>query len=105
MSKVTAGELDRLRNMDAEIVLLRLADHAKVDASFVPIKSEHTSRWHVRAGNREFELLVNGPKYFDTRQKRGGGGAIDLTMHLFQVDFKRAVEQLRNALAQRKEAN
>jgi hypothetical protein len=105
LGKVTAGELDRLRSMDAEVVLLRLADYAKVDATFVPIKSEHTSRWHVRVGSREFELLLNGHKYFDTRQKRGGGGAIDLTMHLFQVDFKIAVNQLRNVLAQGKEVS
>ena len=29
------------------------------------------------------------------RQKRGGGGAVDLTMHLFAVDFKAAVAMLR----------
>jgi len=40
-------------------------------------------------------LLLNGPKFYDTRQKRGVGGGIDLAMHLFQIDFKQVVERLR----------
>ena len=47
---------------------------------------------------RNFELLLTGPKFYDTRQKRGGGGAIDLVMHLYQIDFKKAVDRLRGSL-------
>ena len=90
--------MERLHGMDAEAVLHRLGEYAKADKSFDPIKSKHTSRWHVTAAGRQFELLLNGPKFYDTRQKLGGGGAIDLTMHLLRVDFKSAVERLRSVL-------
>lgn len=95
MARIGKDELARLQALDAKIILLKFADHAKLDPTFSPISSKHTSRWHARAGNREFELLLNGPKFFDTRQKRGGGGGIDLVMHLFEIDFKQAVERLR----------
>jgi hypothetical protein len=29
-------------------------------------------------------------KFFDTRAEKGGGGAIDLAMHLFRIDLKAA---------------
>lgn len=83
--------------MDAAAVLSRLADYAKPDATFKPISAEHTSRWNATAQGRDFEFLLNGPKFYDTRLRRGGGGAIDLAMHLFAVDFKQAVERLRGA--------
>lgn len=99
MAKVSQAELERLRGMDATAVLSRLADYAKADSTFKPISELHTSRWHVTAQGRDFELLLNGPKFYDTRLKRGGGGAIDLAMHLlFDLDFKRAVERLRGVL-------
>lgn len=83
--------------MDAAAVLLRLVDHAKADPTFKPISDEHSLRWNVTAQGREFELLLNGPKFSDTRLKCGGGGAIDLAMHLFSIDFKQAIERLRGA--------
>ena len=94
MARVSRTELAAMQAMDAKVVLLKFADHAKIDPSFEAISSKHTSRWHARAGSREFELLLNGPKFYDTRQKRGGGGGIDLLMHLFQIDFKQAAERL-----------
>lgn len=97
LAKVTQAELERLRSMDVAAVLLRLVDHAKADPTFKPISAEHTSRWNVTAQGREFELLLKGPKFYDTRLKRGGGGAIDLAMHLFAIDFKQAIERLRGA--------
>ncbi len=98
MGKVSLMELEQLRGMDASAVLPRLTDHAKPDPSFRPIRSEHTARWHARVGSKEFELLVSGPKFYDTRQKRGGGGAIDLVMHLYGIEFQKAVEKLRGSL-------
>lgn len=35
-----------------------------------------------------YEFLCDGPKFYDTRQKRGGGGAIDLVMYVFSLDFQ-----------------
>ncbi len=83
--------LMRWRAEDAARLLVRLADHAKPDASFVPISSLHTTRWHARFGAREYELLCTGPKFFDARANKGGGGAVDLVAHCMGLDFKAAV--------------
>lgn len=98
MAKTGEQELVRFRNMDAALALPRLVDHVKGDPTFEPIKDKASARWHVTAGGREFELLTLGPKFYDTRQKRGGGGAIDLVMHLYRLDFKQAVARLRETL-------
>ncbi len=80
--------------MDATVALKAFSDHVKLDPTFVPIKDKATSRWHANAKGREFELLLTGPKFFDTRAEKGGGGAIDLVMHLFGLDFKAAADLL-----------
>jgi len=89
--------LRRWRELESETALLALAHHAKPDPSFTPITAERTSRWHANAAGRDFELLLTGSKFFDTRSERGGGGAVDLAMHLFRLDFKAATELLRKA--------
>jgi len=72
-----------------------LAIHCKADPTYVPLKDPRTHRWHVLTVCGEFEILTTGPaKWFDTRAKKGGGGAIDLTMHLLQVPFVEAVNRL-----------
>ena len=40
------------------------------------------------------EILTTGPKWYDTRARKGGGGAIDLAMHVLGVSFVDAVKQL-----------
>lgn len=91
---VDKSSLSRWRELPAVHVLTALADHAKRDASYVAVKSPLSSRWHARYGSREFELLLTGPKFWDTRERKGGGGAVDLAMHLAQVDFSEAVRLL-----------
>ena len=48
------------------------------------------SKWHTEAG----PLSVRGSKFMNWYQGRGGGGAIDLVMHLADVDFCAAVQWL-----------
>lgn len=91
-------ELERWRSMPAAQGLEILCEHAKPDPTFSPLTSHSTSRWHVSAGGRDFELLCTGTKFFDTRENKGGGGAIDLAMHLHSLDFKSAVQRLRQSL-------
>lgn len=74
MPRVSKAELAVMQATDAKIVLLKFADHAKPDPTFHAISSKHTSRWHVRVLSQDFELLLNGSKFYDTRQKCGGGG-------------------------------
>jgi hypothetical protein len=81
----------------ADAALLSLASHAKPDPTFIPIKAESTVRWHANVDGQEFELLLNGPKFFDSRAGKGGGGAIDLAMHLFRLNFKAATDLLRRS--------
>lgn len=91
--------LEQWRTLDVLDVLEKLGCYAKRDVSFVPIKAKNTLRYHVNANGAEWELLVTGPKFWDTRREKGGGGAVDLTMHLFKLDFKNAVQLLRSVLS------
>lgn len=48
------------------------------------------ARWHTCQG----ALSVTGMKFFNWHRHVGGGGAIDLIMHLYGLDFKGAVAWL-----------
>ena len=87
-----------MRGMDCVSVMPYICDHFKQDSLFIPIKDDNTSRWNVRAGGRDYELLVTGTKWFDTRAHKGGGGAIDLVMHLHNLDFVGAVKLLKKVV-------
>lgn len=93
---VDKSTLSRWRELLAVDVLTAIADHAKRDVSYIALKSPRSSRWHARYGSREFELLLTGSKFWDTRARKGGGGAVDLAMHLAQVDFSAAVRLLQS---------
>ncbi|MGF6610604.1 hypothetical protein OKW45_005526 [Paraburkholderia sp. WSM4175] len=97
MAPVDNFELQRYRDLPALEVLLLLATYVKVDRDFKPLKAKSTLRVHVYAGDADWELLVDGPRFFDTRAGKGGGGAIDLVMHLWRVPFRKAVAMLREA--------
>jgi hypothetical protein len=95
LARLQFRELQRLRQIPAAVALAALTAYAKRDSSFVPTKSLKTERWHATVGSYQFELLLNGPKFYDTRAKFGGGGAIDLAIHLHRLSFIDAVELLR----------
>jgi len=76
------------------MVLQALAEHAVEDRTYKPATSQETTRWHASVGGADFELLCTGPKFFDTRANLGGGGAVDVVMHLFAVDFVKAAHLL-----------
>jgi hypothetical protein len=87
--------LERWQATDSHVALAVLADYAKQDTSFVATTSVGTTRWHASAGGHDFEMLCSGPKFFDTRARRGGGGAVDLAMHLYGFSFKQAAKCLK----------
>lgn len=95
VDKFDGDDLEWLRGLPCSEVLPRICTFAKTDPNFTPVKNGHTQRWHVNVKGRDFELLTTGPKYFDTRSKTGGGGAIDLAMHLTGLQFKQVVKMLR----------
>lgn len=86
--------LERLRSVACVGAFGRLDGHFKRDRTFVPTKDPNTERWHCSTASGEYELLVNGPKWYDTRTRHGGGGSIDLAMQLYGLDFVAAVNLL-----------
>lgn len=50
------------------------------------------AKWHTPKG----DISITGVKFMNWQQSRGGGGAIDLAMHLNDLDFKRAVAWLQH---------
>jgi hypothetical protein len=89
-----AVTLARLRACPAEVALARLAAEVKFDRTFRPRKDSASRRWQVFTERGDFEILTTGPKWYDTRARRGGGGAIDLAMHLLGLSFVDAVRYL-----------
>ena len=94
---VDRSSLARWRSLEASVVLCAVADYAKRDVTFHPVKDRRTTRWYSCLRDSHFELLLTGAKFWDTRAQRGGGGAIDLVMHMAGVEFRQAVELLRAA--------
>ncbi|CEE18610.1 MULTISPECIES: hypothetical protein [Xanthomonas] len=86
--------LARLRDMPVPEALDLLGVYWKRDPDFWPLKDKTTIRVNVSIGGGGVELLATGPKWFNTRAEKGGGGAIDLAMHLFRLDFVSAVKRL-----------
>jgi hypothetical protein len=80
--------------MPSETALTWVAIDLKADTSFFPVKDSSSRRWHARTPCGEFEILTTGSKWYDTRAKRGGGGAVDLVMHLCELPFVDAVKYL-----------
>lgn len=79
---MTMRDLDRLRAVALESILPRLG--AVRDA-------RDRARWRTPRG----PVSVTGARFFNWREHAGGGGAIDLVMHLAGMDFKAAVSWLR----------
>lgn len=75
-------QADRVRSIPLRSVLLAVG--AAQDR-------EDKSRWHTRQGT----ISVTGMKFFNWNRGVGGGGAIDLIIHLNGLDFKSAVTWLR----------
>lgn len=92
--------LARLQGMPVKTALDLLGLYWKPDPDFKPVKNYETERLYVSIGGGVVELLVTGPKWYDSRTEKGGGGAIDLTMHLFRLDFVSAVKRLQSVLGQ-----
>jgi hypothetical protein len=72
---------DRLRALPLPVVLEQL------EATQHP---HDPAKWRTAQGT----LTVTGPKFMNWRQGIGGGGAIDLVMHVRQVGFGQALEWL-----------
>jgi hypothetical protein len=90
----SSATLARLRELPSEQVLAGLATGLKPDPTFTPVKHIGSRRWHAHTTQGDFEILTTGPKWYDTRARKGGGGAIDLAMHILGLSFVDAVKRL-----------
>jgi hypothetical protein len=73
--------VERLRNIPLSTVLLAVgAERDRYDKA----------RWHTPKG----AISVSGMKFFNWHCSVGGGGAIDLIIHLYGLDFKGALAWL-----------
>jgi hypothetical protein len=80
--------------MPSEDALVLLSIYYKADSTYLPVKDPRSRRWHARTPAGEFELLTTRQKWWDSRAEKGGGGAIDLAMHLLHLSFVDAVRLL-----------
>lgn len=94
-SKFSDEFLQKLREMPLTKALDVLGVYWKQDRDYKPLRDKSSIRVNVTVKDvRSVELLFTGIRWYDTRSKNGGGGAIDLAMYLFEVDFKEAVAML-----------
>jgi len=80
--------------MTVQQTLDRLGLHWRRDPDFRPQKNAATVRLYVTVGAGVVELLATGVRWYNVRERKGGGGAIDLTMHLLRLSFVDAVKHL-----------
>lgn len=72
---------DVLRNIPLENILQRMdAEKDRYD----------NSKWHTAKG----VISITGQKFFNWSESQGGGGAIDLAIHLRDFDFQHALQWL-----------
>lgn len=91
--------LAALRAMSVTEALDLMGLYWKPDADFVPTKDKSTLRLHVSSDGGVLEIIATGSRWYDTRVEKGGGGAIDLAMHLYRLDFVSAVKFLNSIQA------
>jgi len=80
---ILGDRLDQLRRIPLPAVLREAG--AQRDRS-------DKAKWHTLKG----DISITGMKFMNWHQSRGGGGAIDLAMHLNDLDFKGAVAWLQH---------
>lgn len=100
VSQATVQRANALRALPLLKALEAVGAYAKLDASYEPAKNRNSSRYHVSVNSHDYELLICQEKWYDTRACKGGGGAIDLAMHLFAEPFGKAFRRLDKAVTQ-----
>lgn len=81
------------RETPLESVFEYLGMVVKADRHFQPKRDPGTKRLHItdNESNYVHEIVLTGMRWYDLRQHKGGGGAIDLVMHLRGCDFHQAM--------------
>jgi hypothetical protein len=92
--RIDSESLARWREVDSTSVLQLIAEYSKEDITYRCLGAKGTTRWHASVGGKDFELLCNGAKFYDIRAEKGGGGAVDVIMHLLSLSFVDAARLL-----------
>ena len=71
------SEIHGWQKPEAVQALAALADCAREDVSCTP--------WHATAHGVDFEIICTVEKFRGVRAEHGGGGALDLAMHLWWI--------------------
>lgn len=94
----SASDVQKARCVPLLTVLSYVGDYVKEDRDYTPgDPSVGSRRFHVNCSKRDFRLILTGEKWLDELVDRnagncGGGGAIDLVMHLQGLNFVQAVK-------------
>ena len=75
----------QIRDMANRVRDIPLIDVIGVTGSLRDKNDKH--KWHTSKGT----ISITGQKFINWSLQKGGGGAIDLVIHLYQLDFKSAV--------------
>ncbi|MGO9073936.1 MAG: hypothetical protein ACLQEI_07215 [Terriglobales bacterium] len=92
--RIDRATLSRLREMPSAHALALVSIHIKADPSYRPVRNATSRRWHAHTAQGDFEIITTGVKWYDTRARVGGGGAIDLVMHVDALPFVQAARRL-----------
>ena len=91
MRHLAPKDAQRAVNWRARADRLRTLPLSEVLAALEAVRDPHDpAKWHTAQG----VLSVSGPKFMNWHLDRGGGGAIDLVMHVRQIGFGQALEWL-----------
>lgn len=94
----TDADVFRARSVPLLKVLSHVCDYVKEDPDYTPRDPATGSRrFQVNFHRRDFRLILTGEKWLDElvnrgAEGRGGGGGIDLVMHLTGANFVQAVK-------------
>jgi len=94
--RVSDAENARLRSLPLCYVLDALELYWKKDTTYAPRGNKSSVRIHLTVANAVREIIITGPKFYDTHDARFAGGcAIDLVEKVMSCDYLHAVALLR----------
>ena len=98
MGRISENDLRFMRSLKFEECLSALNFSYKLDLTYSP-RDKRSKRYLVYLDEfRVREFIVTGEKWFDLSKKIGGGGSIDLVMHLEGLSFRKAISRLKSIM-------
>lgn len=92
-------QLEALRNLSVTELALVLGLPCSRDITYQSQRHAHSVCYRIMVSAKIYQIISTGSKWFSALQGVGGGGAIDLTMHLYGEPYQAALQRLRKAYA------